>query len=141
MASAFLIAQGPIADVYPRLFSLPKTAELHRIFSARSSDFRPIPVRPSPGDRLIEACVRPSAIQLDGYQWHQEGNVVTITFESLVAVTEDSIQITGNEITSPTDFISGTFFGTVLDTRVAIDSNNVTIQLHTDSPWPVLIVG
>jgi hypothetical protein len=139
MASAFLIPQEPIADIFTPLFSLPKVLEQQSIFARRNS--------PPPTESLVKAISAskrlfppPCEVGYNGYTWTQDGDLITVTFKSPTYVSPDSIGLSGREITS--DFISGTLFGEVDDYDIIVRPNNlIQSQLRVRATWPILVCG
>jgi hypothetical protein len=141
MASAFLIPQALIPDVFARLAAHPDVVAASAALQAFDG-----PIDSNLIDALVRAIGQSGSVFLPktpgykGYTWAQDGDLLTITYESPSEITVYDITIAGQEIDSP--FISGKFFGLVLDHDIAVRGRRARVQLRTENAvWPILIAG
>jgi hypothetical protein len=141
MSSRFLVPQVYIQNLERELRSHPAFLREAAHFDTLDSTLDPAQL-----DSLRAAIANSGQVfnapdvEYEGYTWTQEGDLLTITYDSPIDIAVDSIVIANDSISSP--LISGAFFGHVLNHDVSVRSGKVRIQLQTENViWPIVIVG
>lgn len=86
---------------------------------------------------VISAELYPEGTDHNCYHWTQDGDLITVTYESPQSISFDDVRINDSEIVS--SFVTGSFYGSVKDFDIKVARNKITIQLQVDGKWPVLV--
>ena len=142
----FLVPQVLIDNLSAEIQKYPVFEEKDRYFEQLSSN----PLKESDVSLLrkllkketkkFDQSMFPAELQIAGYDWTQDEDMITIKYKSEAPIRIEDIEIKPPIIDS--QFLSGEFYGNVKDFDLKVERNTVTIQLQTDTPhWPILIVG
>lgn len=144
--SAFLIPQNPIEDPIDQIDMLPLMVVQRNYFKKENDE--PIPqnlfdlaeklfLTLEPDTQPYSQMLLPTETVYDGYKWTQNGNNITITYDSPNDISENDIKITENSISSP--FLSGNFYDTISDPHITVSDKKVTITLTASKRFIILI--
>ncbi|KAH0790327.1 tetratricopeptide repeat protein [Histomonas meleagridis] len=143
----FLVPQQPIQDIN-------KAVLTNSLYLSQDAKFKEIASQPIDQTDLIkiEAALKKTEIVISpsmfnnadvvysGYKWEQKGDLIKISYQSKVDITDKDIKIDGSTVTSP--FLSGEFFEKPQSHNITINNLDVQIELKVrNENWPILIKG
>jgi hypothetical protein len=147
LMSDFLVPQHQFQDFFKALQDHHVIGEYLSIFTDMSStvipdsDFDALYNHLLRHEGTFEADSLPAQLSYSGYRWTQDGDLVTVTYSSPVALSADDIIISEHEIQCPSDCLSGRFFDGILNHDIKVRDSHVRIQLQVRGKWPILICG